>query len=520
MVTFLLIGSALVSGSAVAAEPAGVEPVVPPIAWRDCPAGDLKDVPPEQVKFYSCGSYRVPIDHDNASLGTIDIGLMRRAAAKPETKIGSVFVNPGGPGGAGRRWAISFARRATQEILDRFDVIGFDPRGVGTSNPLRCFTTGEDAEELLKQQSAVPLSPDEISTTLAVNRDYGKRCEHNAGALLHHMSTRDVVRDLDVLRAAAGDKQLTFVGFSYGTLIGATYANMFPHRMRAFVLDGNVDPELRTNDGLTYDQERARGFEIALRAYFEACVSAERRCSFSDGDPVVKYNELRDYLRRQPIVLSDGTKITISSMTEAVSSALYRMKRFAPLADDLTKAYKLITGPGLDRLGRDDLPFLLDPPPATLDDTGPRSPYRGDDSYAAVNCSDKLFTLSQDEIPGLAARWERESVNFGRMHAFGDPATCSVWPARDPDTYRGPWNQATDVPIVVVGNLFDPATQYEFSRRMTRQLGNARLVSVDMIGHCALGDSAPLDQVVTRYLLTRQAPEADLMLKPNKPPFS
>lgn len=519
--------SAIVSG--VLSVPVGAQPAevaVSGVEWGPCSAADLKDVPADQLKLYSCGALRVPIDHDNAELGTIDIAMMRRSATKPESRIGSIFINPGGPGGSGRRWAVAFAGRTKPEVAERFDTIGFDPRGVGLSNPLRCFTTNEDATEVNGRQKSVPRSATEISETLGSLRDYGRHCGRNAGALLNHMSTKDVVRDLDAMRAAVGDRKLTYVGFSYGTLIGATYANMFPNRVRALVLDGNVDPALRTSDGLRYDQERSMGFEIALKAYLDACAASDK-CAFGQGDPHTKFVELRDHVVKSPIELTDGKKITISSLTDAVAGALYSQVRFAPLAVELDKAHKAVTGQDLAPLSMDDLPLLSNPPKANRDEVpldealiSARTPYVGDDSYAAVNCSDKLYEQhDQSEIPAIAGRWERRSATFGRTHAFGDPALCSVWPVDEPDAYRGPWNRHTDVPIVVVGNLYDPATQYEFSRRMADQLSNARLVSVDMIGHCALGRSATLDEEIARYLLTQQPPEDNQTHKANIAPF-
>ncbi|HET6709801.1 alpha/beta fold hydrolase, partial [Amycolatopsis sp.] len=269
------VGLAGTAGTAAAAEDAAVKPAVVGATaapnWGTCPAATLTGVPADQVQFYSCARYRVPIDHDNASLGTIDIAMLKRAARTPDKRVGSLFLNPGGPGGSGLRLPISGPAIFQPQVLDRFDLIGFDPRGVGQSNPLRCFTTQEDADEVFGAQIAVPLSRTEISGTLASYRDYGRFCKNNAGSLLNHMSTKDVVRDLDKLRAAVGDQKLTFVGFSYGTLIGSTYTSMFPKQSRAIVIDGNVDPALRTSDGVQYDRERAQGFELALDAFLKRC---------------------------------------------------------------------------------------------------------------------------------------------------------------------------------------------------------------------------------------------------------
>lgn len=340
------MGLAGTAGTAVAAPEAAVKPAVvgatAPVAWGTCSAATLAGVPADQVKFYSCARYRVPIDHDNASLGTIDIALLKRAARTPDARIGSLFLNPGGPGGSGLRMPISGQYYFQPPVLDRFDLIGFDPRGVGQSNPLRCFTTQEDADEIFGAQVPVPLSRAEISGTLASYRDYGQFCKNNAGSLLNHMSTKDVVRDVDTLRAAVGDRKLTYVGFSYGTLIGSTYAAMFPKQSRAIVIDGNVDPQLRTKDGVEYDRQRAQGFEVSLDGFLKKCAEAAAKCAFSSGTPRAKFDELREYLRKQPITVPGGGSVDINAFTGSVSSILYSPSAFPGLAEDLQALYDTI----------------------------------------------------------------------------------------------------------------------------------------------------------------------------------
>ncbi|MEU0535151.1 alpha/beta hydrolase [Amycolatopsis tolypomycina] len=517
------VGLAGTAGTAVAAEDSAVKPAVVGATaapnWGSCPAATLAGVPADQVQFYSCARYRVPIDHDNASLGTIDIALLKRAARTPDKRVGSLFLNPGGPGGSGLRMPISGPAIFRPQVLDRFDLIGFDPRGVGQSNPLRCFTTQEDADEVFGAQIAVPLSRAEISGTLASYRDYGRFCKNNAGSLLNHMSTKDVVRDLDKLRAAVGDQKLTFVGFSYGTLIGSTYTSMFPKQSRAIVIDGNVDPALRTSDGVQYDRERAQGFEIALDAFLKRCDQVGAKCAFSDGNPRAKFDELREYLRKQPITLPGAAPLDINGFTGGVSSVLYSPAAFTGLAEDLQALYNAIH-PAAQAQTLVAKPLkALTPGKQGLADLNPDSPYTSDDSYFAVNCSDKPFRIKQEQVPDIAAKWERESRTFGRYQAFADTAGCPVWPAKKPDAYRGPWRAKTDVPVVVVGNYYDPATQYKFSQRMAAELGNTRLLSVDAFGHCILGDALGVDQAVADYLIDLKVPANGQVFQPNVQPF-
>ncbi len=518
------VGLAGPAGTAAAAEDAAVKPAVvgatPAVAWGTCASDVLAGVPADQLGLYSCARYRVPIDHDNASLGTIDIALLKRAARTPDKRVGSLFLNPGGPGGSGLTMPIGGQYYFQPQVLDRFDLIGFDPRGVGDSNPLRCFTTQEDADEVFGAQVGVPLSRAEISKTLASYRDYGRFCKNNAGALLNHMSTKDVVRDLDTLRAAVGDRKLSYVGFSYGTLIGSTYAAMFPKQSRAIVIDGNVDPALRTSDGVEYDRERAQGFEISLDGFLKRCDQAGPKCAFSDGNPRAKFDELREYLRKQPITLPGADPLDISRFTGGVSSALYSPARFPSLAADLQQLYAAIHPAGAQVQALQGAKLqVLGSGGRGLADQNPDSPYTSDDSYFAVNCADKPFRIRQEQVPDIAAQWERESRTFGRYQAFADTAACPVWPAKKPDAYRGPWRAKTDVPVIVVGNYYDPATQYRFAQRMAAELGNTRLLSVDAFGHCILGDALGVDQAVADYLTDLKVPANGQVFQPNVQPF-
>jgi pimeloyl-ACP methyl ester carboxylesterase len=489
-----------------------------PVKWGTCSAKTLEGVPPEQVKLYSCGAYRVPIDHDKATLGTINIALMKRSALTPNKKIGSLFLNPGGPGDSGLRMAIDAGTTFQAPVLNRFDSIGFDPRGVGASNPLRCFTTQEDADKVSDAKVGVPLTRAEISGTLASYRDYGQFCKNNAGLLLNHMSTKDVVRDLDVLRAAVGDQKLSFVGSSYGTLIGSTYAAMFPKQSRAIVIDGNVDPALRTSDGLQYDRERAKGFEIALDGFLRRCKLAAAKCAFSSGQPRAKFDELRTHLRRQPIKLPDDTTFDINAFTSAASGTLYSPSAFPGMATDLQQLYEVIHPPTAGAQQSVALKTLRSAGNGRTD--AGDSPYTGDNSYFGVNCSDKKFAHKQEQLPGVAATWEQESPTFGRYQAFVDSAACPVWPNKNPDAYRGPWRVSTENPVLVIGNYYDPATQYVFAQRMARELGNSRLISVDAFGHCILGESAGADKVTADYLVDLKAPRQGQVLAPNEQPFA
>ncbi|MFB9904893.1 alpha/beta hydrolase [Allokutzneria oryzae] len=497
-IALLVTALTLSAAPAVAAVPAPTGS----IAWGPCPEDVLALVPPEHRFRYGCGKQAVPLDHAEPSAGSIDLMLVRRAASKPAERIGSILINPGGPGADGLLLATIPSVVFPSSVPDHFDLVGFDPRGVGRSNPLKCFTTQESADAVRARMIPVPVTTSEIKSTVDAYAEYGRGCGTVGGPIIKHMSTEDTARDLDVLRGALGEQKLNYVGLSYGTLLGATYANLFPDKVRAMILDGAVDPALRTNDALRYDRERALAFERALSAFLKRCKDEGPKCAFSEGDPRAKFDAIRERLRKGPLNLPGGGTITLSQFTAKVgdvleSIAMLGQTDLAKLAIELQELHTV-------------------PAPRT---TGTDAPYTGHDAFYGVNCSDKPFPRTPAIVPSVAAAWEREAPTFGRRQAFTDFAGCANWPVTAKEVYRGPWNARTSAPVLVVGIYNDPATPYSFSKRMAAQLGNARLLDVDAFGHTSIGSSACVDSAVEKYLTKLALPAAGLVCKPNKQPF-
>ncbi|WP_434447208.1 alpha/beta fold hydrolase [Lentzea sp. E54] len=494
---------------------------VVPVEWATCSADLLAQVPVAERPNVTCATQQVPLDHSQPQGSTIGIVMMRRAATDQSNKIGSLFMNPGGPSASGLVYAAIAGRYLSPEVLSRFDIIGFDPRGVGSSSPLRCFQTAEEAAEVASRRRSVPLTAAEVSATMQASADYTAACAQNAGPLLHHMSTEDVARDLELLRKGVGDDHLNYVGMSYGTLLGATYANLYPNKVRALVLDGAVDPALRTTNGTEYDRQRAQGFEISLRELLAQCDAAGSRCYFS-GNTQARYDELSAALREAPVLLPNGVLFTYEMLLNSVSSSLYDPAAFPLLTFGFQLIYQSLPSQAASRSAAPSSD------PAQVDaftqlGTSTRgqfdAPYTGNDAFYGVDCTDKPFLRIPQLYPIVMGLWDHESPTFGRWQASQALLTCATWPGPLFHRYAGPWHKQTANPIVVISNYFDPATRYTFGQRMAAWLGNSKLMSVNSLGHLSLGRSASVGAAVTRYLVDLQSPDTTTVYQPNQPAF-
>ena len=476
------------------------------VQWAACTEEDLAG--------FECATREVPLDYDRPHGATTTIALARRPADDPAHRIGTIFVNPGGPGGPGRGMVTVAGQYVGADVLARFDIVGFDPRGIGASDPVQCFATDEEAEALYARMRTVPLSRSEISGTIRANLAYTQACLRNAGPLIEHMSTLNVAKDLDRLRQAVGDSALSYIGFSYGTLIGATYANLFPGRVRALVLDGNVDPDQRTNHRLANKFERADGFELVLSAFLTECDKAGASCAFA-GNARTKSDALRNRLRRGPADVPElGGTVTIDDLTAFVSGAMYDVGSWPETAATLQVAYDAILGDGAapSALAAHPFPQARPGPGWSADDYL----YNGNDALLAVNCVDAPLPRNPALYPGIAAAFEKANPTFGRAEAFSEVA-CAAWP-RNAERYHGPWNRRTAQTVLVVNPTYDPATRYAFAQRMTRELGNARLLTLDGYGHTTRY-SACIKGWYGRYLIDGALPPAGTRCEQDLAPF-
>lgn len=451
------------------------------LAWRGCGDG------------FECARLTVPLDYDDPAGETIELSVIRLPARDRGARIGSLVLNPGGPGGSG----VQFARQARDllpdGILRRFDAVSFDPRGVGESAPVDCLTDAE-LDELLAADPS-PDTPAERKELLDLSREEALKCAQKTGRLLEHVGTVESAKDLDVLREALGDDKLTYVGYSYGTMLGARYAQQFPGNIRALVLDGAVDPMLGPRE-VTLAQ--AVGFERALDAFLADC--AAQGCAFARHGPIGEtYDALMARIDRDPLPASShpGRRLGPSEALFGVAAALYsRQYGWPVLRQALEQAQR-------DRDG--SMLLSLFDSLVERDENGRYS--NAVEAQAAISCVDGTYEKNPRDYDADAEAFAKRAPRFGRALAYG-PVVCAYWPV-SAVTRPGPVSVEGAPPVLVVGTTGDPATPYEWARSLAAQLPGV-LLTYEGEGHTAYGydRSACVDRVVDAYLISLTLPKA------------
>lgn len=475
-------GPLTTSGGATPEATTGAPATVPAptVAWSPCPghAG------------WDCGTLRVPLDHAHPGPVDVSIALTRHRADDPTRRVGSLLLNPGGPGASG----IQFAYEAVGGLLDAalvqdFDVIGFDPRGVGASTAVDCV----DGPTLDRLNHLDPNAdtPAKIDALIAGARELAAGCQAHSGSLLAHVSTVDAAEDMDLIRAAVGDAKLTYLGFSYGTLLGATYASLFPTRVRALALDGALDPAV--DDG-TMSLEQAIGFEQDLNDFLADCAAKGRACPFQRGAaPTLRaaFDQLVAGIEAHPLPGSGGRTLGPAEALTGVLAPLYDRAQWPVLASALAAAQR---GEGSLLLQQNDI-YL---------DRSPNGTYDNEEvANAAVNCLDRP-TPPVATLQSLAATARREAPYFG-VPLVWDSVSCLVWPV-PPAGRVAPLHAPGAPPIVVVGSTGDPVTRYEWAQNLARELGSGVLVTRHGDGHAGYPFSQCVRDAVDAYLVSLTLP--------------
>lgn len=436
-----------------------------------------------------CTWVRVPLDYDEPAGDHIRLRVKLRPATSGKAG-GRVFINPGGPGGSGVGFVDTFASLTSKAVREDRDIVGFDPRGVGQSDPVTCKT---DASF----NKLVALDPDPDTLKLvdrlgAGFRSLGKACVKNSGAIASHVSTEEAARDLDVLRALMGQKKLDYYGASYGTQLGATYAELFPRRTGAMILDGAVDPS-RSKERQGFDQ--AKSFQRALKAYIASCLE-DGDCALGEDQEAANDNivELLAALEERPIKTRFDRKLTEGAAIYGIAYAMYDPASW----DDLTT--------GLVRAGFGDGTILL-----ALSDQyyGRRQDgtYRDNNAqaYFAIRCLDFPKAPSDGAIARRLPEYRKASPVFGGVMAWS-AAECQDWAATSKHPQRAVRAEGA-APILVIGSTGDPATPYRWSQSLAHDLSSGILVTRKGDGHTGYGaGNACVNRVVDRYLVFHEEP--------------
>jgi pimeloyl-ACP methyl ester carboxylesterase len=471
------------------------------------PAPDTAGVPEELLPYYGqeldwstcgegfdCTTVTAPLDWADPSQGEIELSVIRSRATGGEP-VGSLLTNPGGPGASGVgliRDSLTYA--VGEPLREQFDVIGFDPRGVGESTAVTCFDAAGMDAYLFDIPENERGSDAWNAEMLERHADFAEACDANSDGILPYITTENSARDIDLLRAVLGDTELHYLGYSYGTFLGATYADLFPDKVGRLVLDGAVDPSI---SGLDMNVTQAIGFESALRAYMADCLEGSE-CPFrgSVDDAMADLGALLASVDRDPLPAADGRELGADSLMTAIVAALYSEDSWPYLSMALDSVLQ----------GDPETAFLL----ADLYYDRENGAYTGNqtEAFRAYNCVDYPVDATEADIDAAFTRLEDEAPTIA-PYWFG-PDPCEVWPYPATGVRQAIAADGAP-PIVVVGTTNDPATPYEWSVSLAEQLSSGVLVTREGEGHTGYNKGNDcVDDAVERYLLEGTVPQDGL----------
>ena len=454
------------------------------VAWSKCKAHPANE----------CADVKVPLDYKKPGGKTITIAMMK-VSAKSGKPIGTLFVNPGGPGGSGIDLAANASEAFSAAVRNKYDIVGFDPRGVGSSTAVDCVSDAELAKII---DTDVDLStPEGQQTDKAITEQEAKGCKEKSGELLAHVGTESAARDLDVLRGLVGDKKLNYLGFSYGTSLGGMYANLFPKKTGRLVLDGALDPQLG-NARMGYEQ--VVGFETAFQHYAQHCVDTGR-CPLggSVDEARAKMKALFDQALKSPFPTANPNRpLNRAALYSTVISMMYRELYWTYLDQGLSQLVEQNNGSII--LGYYDL---------FEERQGNKFKNNAKEAFWAINCADYVPSPSA-EYQQYADKLRTEAPVFGSLMMEGTDI-CSLWPYH-PKANPGPYEAKGSAPIVVIGTKYDPATPYQWAQTLHKTLSNSVLLTWEGDGHTAYGKAGScLNDPVDKYLLTGKVPQDGLV---------
>ena len=455
------------------------------INWAACP-----DTAPESL--VQCGNLEVPFDYDNPDEGSFVLYIKRRQATVPSERIGSMLVNPGGPGFGGSSLADDAAYYFSESLLNRFDIIGWDPRGTGLTTPaVDCVDTFDEYFGL----DSPPDTPEEKQALIDASQAFNDKCEENAGTILPYISTRASAADMNSIRLALGEEKITYFGFSYGSELGATWATMYPNTVRAAVLDGATDPlSTSTEAGLA----QAAGFEKQLTTFLAQC-SKKPTCAFhNDGNSEDAIDALLLDLDANPLIVSaERTPVTQGVAFTAIAQAMYSDSYWPQLQSALADAQKG-DGAGLLALYDDYYQRNLD------------GSYGNQlEAFLAISCLDDPGASSIEEVDASVDAFIAAAPRLGANFAHG--YSCALWPV--PQAQQVTVSGKGAGPIIVIGTTGDASTPLSSSRKMAKALESGVLLVVEADQHTGYGINTCIIMEVDNYLIDLTVPVNETICK-------
>ena len=457
-------------------------PAIPSLVWTPCDGG------------FECATARVPLDYQRPSGRTIPLALIRRQVADPAQRKGTLFLQPGGPGSSG----VSFVRNSYAalpgQLREKFDVFGFDVRGVAMSGQLQCWDDAKYSRAVSRALGR-PVPATAFKQAVRQARSFNAACRENAADLLPYIGTDYVARDIDLLRKALGEPQLTFYGRSFGSYIGTVYADLFPNRVRAVVLDGGYDPHRYANRPYKYDRTQYLALDAAVNRFFTWCKRTPSMCAFGDGKPREAFERLTRTLDAAPVPIPGRGQANGYTLAYRLMFNINGGKEVWPdLAAALRQAQR-----------RDSASFLLSPPsPASFDFLTVN---------VAVECIDRDYPRSRKRLRHKLTTSTRLAPLLGPAIGYGPPTydhnhapACVQWKSARPSRHHGTHRATGSAPILVIGTTGDPDTPYRDAVALTRRLDNARLLTFRAEGHAAFDRSHCVAAAVTRYLIDLALP--------------
>ncbi|QDP98137.1 alpha/beta hydrolase [Microlunatus elymi] len=502
-------------------------------------------VPTPKLHWYGCDDYpgarcatvKLPRDYDKPHGAKVQLAVVKTPATDQKHKIGSLFVNPGGPGGSATELAAYAPYLFSASVLRRFDVIGIDPRGTNYSARVKCFPDARRQQPTMaKLAVAFPYTKAEVRSFGAGSTELGRACSGHGRPLTGAVSTAEDARDMDVIRRAVGDSKVTYLGFSYGTYLGQVYAGLFPDRVRSMVIDGVVDPVAWAGTSKTRATPQTvrlrsgQGGHKALTKLLSRCDAAGRkRCSFASADSGKKFDRLVRRLQKHPLKVHDpffgDFTFDYPALISDTLSGLYDPEGYEYIIDELTELWaltapaKIGTAAGASALGR--LGFAHQRLAARQQNPLGFSYDNSSDAYWSVMCTDALNPRHGAAWQNAATRTPSSAKYFGELWAWSSrPCARTGWTVHDEDAYRGPFTRRTAGPVLVVGNYWDPATYYLNAKKVARMLPHSRLLLSDNWGHTAYGTSACVTKAVNRALISVKLPAKGARCLGNAQPFS